>query len=123
MKFWAKILLSLAVIGIAIGSYYIDEFYTKKEQETKRLQGIALDFASEKVLEIHLKTLAESFVFQRKDAASEWTIVKPTPNIRPAQDAVSSILEHLKTLSIKGSLKRRIPNLMKINMVLKILEL
>ncbi len=100
MKFWAKILLSLAVIGIAIGSYYIDEFYTKKEEETKRVQGIALDFASEKVLEIHLKTLAESFVFQRKDAASEWTIVKPTPNIRPAQDAVNSILEHLKSLSI-----------------------
>jgi hypothetical protein len=98
VNYWAKLGLSLAGLGALVGIWFGDEYYTKKEAEEKKIAEKVLNFESEKVRGILLKTGTDEFSFARDSATAEWKFLGQVAQIRPDQDAVNNFLSALKDM-------------------------
>lgn len=105
MNFATKLALGVLGVGALAGAWYADEHYTKKEQEEKATASKALNFETEKVRKISLRTKDLAFTFERKDGTSDWTFVEPANGPKPDQDAVNNLVAAVQSISVETTLE------------------
>lgn len=92
MNYWAKLSAGIGVLGLLIGVWYADEYYTEKEKKDKEVAGKALSFEEAKVRQIELINNGQPFRFERTAADGKWQMAAPNPAIAPDQDAVNNLV-------------------------------
>lgn len=103
MNFWIKIALGLVGAGAVIGVWYGDEYYTKKEEETKKISSKVLNFEAAQVRKFVLTNSAGTFTFEREQATTPWKMTAPKA-VKPDQDTVNNLLASVQGLTLETEL-------------------
>ena len=105
MNFYTRLALGVLGVGVIAGAWYADEYYTKKEQEEKKVTAKALNFETQNVRKLVMKTSDSQFAFERKDAAAKWEMIDPAKGVKPDEDAVNNLVSALQSLSVETELE------------------
>ena len=103
MNYATKLALGVLGVGALVGVWYGDEYYTKKEEETKKHDSKVVNFESEKARKFTLVNAAGKFVFERENATANWKMLEPKA-ARPDQDAVNNLLSSLQSMVLETEL-------------------
>ena len=96
MKHSLKVVLSLCILGGLIGIYQLDNYFTEKKENEKKLQQFAFHFENNDVTEIDLQSKSETIHFEK--SGNNWKL-NQNPELPADQNAVQNIVESFANLT------------------------
>lgn len=98
MNYWAKLSAGVGVLGLLIGVWYADEYYTEIEKKEKEVAGKVISFEEAKVRKVELINEGQPFRFERTGAEAKWEMTAPNPAVAPDQDTLNNLVAALRDI-------------------------
>ncbi|MEN9824321.1 MAG: hypothetical protein RI953_66 [Pseudomonadota bacterium] len=104
MKTWVKLTAAIAVGAAIWGGIAFDDYYSEKEQASKKQEVKLVDFETKDVLKLTVQNKAGKFVFQRENSTANWKMTEPT-GPRPDQDTVNNLLSAVQSTNYEQNIE------------------
>ncbi|MFZ9519254.1 MAG: DUF4340 domain-containing protein [Silvanigrellaceae bacterium] len=104
MKSWVKLTAAIAVGAAIWGGVALDEYYSEKEQASKKQEVKVVDFETKDVVKLTVQNKSGKFVFQRENSTSNWKMSEPV-GPQPDQDTVNNLLSAVQSTNYEQNIE------------------